>query len=325
MRSSYAHAGQQSGQTSVAAGPPPNLVCNTQRRHLVNHKIYFPLEFPLSLHPSINRMYASKTERSVYSRGQEEGGDAPTNFQATALIQGEGEVRCNNCPGCYSVVTCKKSEQNFKTPCPMCIEHTSIYCFHLQLCEGWSKEYSIKYRYIQAYKLEYFKGKCDHPVYLTYLQNKQDQIPPSFSLPLPPLINTGNIIQTTMGTTKGATAIVHSTREQNIFNITTTPQPHPPTTHPSNTTPHYISPTSAETRTTHSVTSPPFSKPLPKHSTTPNTQHDTQRSDIGELVDVFKSMLSQTNNSATKNNFFKAPSMSLSKVEDSGDHIDAIS
>ena len=216
-------------------------------------------------------MYASKTERRS---SQEEGGDAPNNFQATALIQGEGEVRCNNCPGCYSVVTCKKSEQNFKTPCPMCIEHTSIYCFHLQLCEGWSKEYSIKYRYIQAYKLEYFKGKCDHPVYLTYLQNKQDQIPPSFSLPLPPLINTGNIIQTT------------------------TPQPHPPTTHPSNTTPHYISPTSAETRTTYSLTAPPFPKPLPQHSTAPTTQHNTHRSDIGELVDVFKSMLSQTNNSA---------------------------
>ena len=196
-------------------------------------------------------MYASETERRS---GQEGGGDAPTNFQATALIQGEGEVRCNNCPGCYSVVTCKKSEQNFKTPCPMCIGHTSIYCFHLQLCEGWIKEYSIKYRYIQAYKLEYFKGKCDHPVYLTYLQNKQDQIPPSFSLPLPPLINIRNIIQTTMGTTRGATAIVHSTREQNIFDITTTPQqapqPNPPTTHPPNTTPQPHPPTNHPTTQT---------------------------------------------------------------------------
>ena len=129
----------------------------------------------------------------------------------------------------------------------MCTQNLVENCFHLQLCEGWSKEYSIKYRYIQAYKLEYFKGKCDHPVYLTYLQNKQDQIPPSFSLPLPPLINTGNIIQTTMGTTRGATAIVHSTREQNIFDITTTPQqapqPNPPTTHPPNTTPQPHPPT----------------------------------------------------------------------------------
>ena len=86
-------------------------------------------------------------------------------------------------------------------------------------------------------------------------------------------------------TNSQATALIQG--EGNISQ-TTTPQPHPPTTHP------------------------------------PNTQHDTQRSDIRELVDVFKSMLSQTNNSATKNNFFKAPSMSLSKVEDNGDHTDAI-
>ena len=86
-------------------------------------------------------------------------------------------------------------------------------------------------------------------------------------------------------TNSQATALIQG--EENVIQ-TTTPQPHPPTTHP------------------------------------PNTQHDTQRSDIRELVDVFKSMLSQTNNSATKNNFFKAPSMSLSKVEDSGDHTDAI-
>ena len=131
-------------------------------------------------------MYASETERGVYSRGQEEGGDAPTNFQATALIQGEVK-RCNDCNGCrLSVVTCKKSEQNLKTPCPMCTLNLVENCFHLQLCEGWSTEYSIKYKTNMAYKLEYFKGKCDHPVYLTYLQNKQDQIPPSFSLPLPP-------------------------------------------------------------------------------------------------------------------------------------------
>ena len=75
-----------------------------------------------------------------------------------------------------------------------------------------------------------------------------------------------------MGTTKGATAIVHSTREQNIFDITTTPQqapqPHPPTIHPPSTENTY-------------------------------TQHNTHRSDIGELVDVFKSMLNQTNNSAS--------------------------
>jgi hypothetical protein len=88
-------------------------------------------------------------------------------------------------------------------------------------------------------------------------------------------------------------------------------------------------PTSGETRTTYTLAAPPFTKPpappQSQHGTAQNAQHHTQRSDIGELVDVFKSMLNQTNNSANnsaaKNNFFKAPTMTLSKLELKGNKI----
>ena len=106
--------------------------------------------------------------------------------------------------------------------------------------------------------------------------------------------------------------------------VYSTAQPPPPlTTH------NYMYPTSGETRTTYTLAAPPFTKPpappQSQHSTAQNAQHHTQRSDIGELVDVFKSMLNQTNNSANnsaaKNNFFKAPTMTLSKLELKGNKI----
>ena len=54
---------------------------------------------------------------------------------------------------------------------------------------------------------------------------------------------------------------------------------------------------------------------------TPHTQQHSSRSEIGELVDTFKSLMQQSNHSTPKNNYFKAPTMTLSRLELKGHKI----
>ena len=55
---------------------------------------------------------------------------------------------------------------------------------------------------------------------------------------------------------------------------------------------------------------PPTSTPP-----TPHTQPHSGGSEIGELVDTFKSLMQQSSHSTPKNNYFKAPTMTLSRLE----------
>ena len=209
-------------------------------------------------------------------------------------------TRCTKCNGCIHTNTC--IELN-KTPCPGCKENKTIKlpCYHLQLCEIWTTEQINEYKTKLAFHIEFFKGTCDHPIYLTYLQNKKDQTPPSFSLPLLPLINTINEIQPTMGatpiTTGGATTLVNSTIEQNIFDITTTPPQF--TTAPPRTVPD------------------PTTKLQDKIEPVRNEQHT--RSEVRELVSLLTTLFTTPNTNS--NVQFKAPNMSLSKIDHNGETI----
>ena len=209
-------------------------------------------------------------------------------------------TRCTKCNGCIHTNTC--IELN-KTPCPGCKENKTIKlpCYHLQLCEIWTTEQINEYKTNLAFHIEFFKGTCNHPIYLTYLQNKKDQTPPSFSLPLLPLINTINEIQPTMGatpiTTGGATTLVNSTIEQNIFDITTTPPQF--TTAPPRTVPD------------------PTTKLQDKIEPVRNEQHT--RSEVRELVSLLTTLFTTPNTNS--NVQFKAPNMSLSKIDHNGETI----
>ena len=124
-----------------------------------------------------------------------------------------GAIRCTKCNGCIHTNTCKHYGS---TPCPGCkgTARTNIVpYYHLHRCEFWTKTHSEEYKTGLAYHLKFFKGRRKHYMYVTYLQDKKDQIPQSFPLPLPPLVNKSNKIQPTRGsipqTTGSAVALVN--------------------------------------------------------------------------------------------------------------------
>ena len=227
-------------------------------------------------------------------------------------------TRCTKCNGCIHTNTC--IELN-KTPCPGCKENKTIKlpCYHLQLCEIWTTEQINEYKTNLAFHIEFFKDTCDHPIYLTYLQNKKDQTPPSFSLPLLPLINTINEIQPTMGatpiTTGGATTLVNSTIEQNIFDITTTPPQF--TTAPPRTVPDPTTTLLRQIEDARILHERNMKQLQDKIEPVRNEQHT--RSEVRELVSLLTTLFTTPNTNS--NVQFKAPNMSLSKIDHNGETI----
>ena len=353
----------------------------------------------------VNDSWTTRFSRSIknymmHSPPPSAAGAKNKNPPELEALQAVYALRCKDCTSCHYWMTCIT---NKGVRCPGChsTARTNVApCYHLQLCDRYSKDQADTYRTGLAYHIEFYTGQSKHPAYLEYKKNIEDQITPIFSLPLPPITvqetaTSGADISKVRDSTTPHTSThnphitpslsttlpnntdpvdlqtqynesllkqlqdqerqmldqrdsyerdkkrledeveryrsrnyVPQTSYNNIIPpsslVYSTAQPPPPlTTH------NYMYPTSGETRTTYTLAAPPFTKPpappQSQHGTAQNAQHHTQRSDIGELVDVFKSMLNQTNNSANnsaaKNNFFKAPTMTLSKLELKGNKI----
>ena len=278
----------------------------------------------------LSRLWYGKNYTHIPSTTTNQGGGKKgnsTNFLIN--LASINATRCTKCNGCIHTNTC--IELN-KTPCPGCKENKTIKlpCYHLQLCEIWTTEQINEYKTNLAFHIEFFKGTCNHPIYLTYLQNKKDQTPPSFSLPLLPLINTINEIQPTMGatpiTTGGATTLVNSTIEQNIFDITTTPPQFttaPPRTVPDPTT--TLLRQIEDARILHERNMKQLQDKIEpvrneQHTVESTTTHNSNtRSEVRELVSLLTTLFTTPNTNS--NVQFKAPNMSLSKIDHNGETI----
>ena len=82
------------------------------------------------------------------------------------------ETRCKSCDSCNITATCKNSGTTLCPGCKGTARTNNSLCYHLPLCEFFTKNQRELYQTAMAFHLEYFKGKCEHPIYIKYLQHE---------------------------------------------------------------------------------------------------------------------------------------------------------
>ena len=134
------------------------------------------------------------------------------------------ETRCKSCDSCNITATCKNSGTTLCPGCKGTARTNNSLCYHLPLCEFFTKNQRELYQTAMAFHLEYFKGKCEHPIYIKYLQHVKDHTNPTFSLPLPPLGHPTVTDTSGTGATPVSTDNTTKRHEETIITSTQNPQ-----------------------------------------------------------------------------------------------------
>ena len=93
-------------------------------------------------------------------------GTKSKNAAELEALQAVFNLRCNECTNCHYWMTCNNSKG---VKCPGChsTPRTNVApCYHLQLCDNFTKDQSETYRTGLAYHIMYYTGQSRHPAYL---------------------------------------------------------------------------------------------------------------------------------------------------------------
>ena len=88
------------------------------------------------------------------------------NTPELEALQAVYNLRCKECTNCHYWMTCTT---NKSVRCPGChsTARTNVApCYHLQVCESFTKDQSETYRTGLAYRIEFYTGQSKHPAYL---------------------------------------------------------------------------------------------------------------------------------------------------------------